>query len=148
MTGVEIRPARVEDCRALLGLIRDHARFEQSAATIDEGGLTAILGRDVAPVMLFVAARGNDLLGYAALTFDYSVWRASRWAHLDCLYLVEEARGRGIGAQILTFVQGIARSMHADRLEWQTPDWNRKAINFYRWQGASYSAKARFFLTM
>ena len=148
MTGVEIRPARLEDCRALLGLIQDHAHFEHSSATIGEGALTAILRGDVAPVTLFVVARGDDLLGYAALTLDYSLWRASRWAHLDCLYLIEEVRGRGMGAKLLTHVQEFARLTNADRLEWQTPDWNRKAINFYRWQGASYSAKARFFLTM
>lgn len=148
MTGVEIRPARPGDCRALLGLIQDHARFEHSAATIGEGALTAILKGDVAPFTLFVVARGDDLLGYAALTFDYSLWRASRWAHLDCLYLIEEARGRGLGAKLLTHVQEFARLTNADRLEWQTPDWNRKAISFYRRQGASYSTKARFHVTL
>jgi GNAT superfamily N-acetyltransferase len=143
---IAIRPALSKDCSALFGLIADHARFERSVATLTPSDLMSILAHDTPPVTIFVGARGCELLGFAAVTFDLSLWRARRWAHLDCLFVREDARGLGLGTVRLEAAVDHAATSGADRMEWQTPTWNERAIAFYRRAGAEMSAKVRFTL--
>jgi GNAT superfamily N-acetyltransferase len=145
---VVIRPAIPQDCTGLFDLIAAHARFEQSMATLSPSDLLTLLARDAAPVTIFVGERAGQLLGFAALTFDFALWRARRWAHLDCLFVRDDARKLGIGSKLMDTAVDCARKAGADRLEWQTPPWNEDAIAFYRRIGAESSAKVRFTLKL
>lgn len=140
--------ARPEDCAALHAMILEHATFERGTATLTEQDLQGLLGGAPRPVELFVAAALHELLGYAALTYDFSLWRARRSAHLDCLFVRAEWRGQAIGMAMFQYAVGLARAAGADQLEWQTPDWNAPAITFYKRQGAAISDKARFCLQL
>jgi GNAT superfamily N-acetyltransferase len=144
---VAVRPALPEDCSALFALIAEHARFEQSAATLTPCELLSILASDPPPVTILVAASGAELKGFAAITFDFALWRARRWAHLDCLFVREDARGLGLGTMLLGAAAEHALHCGADRMEWQTPAWNEQAIGFYRQTGALYASKLRFTLS-
>ena len=84
-----VRRARPEDTGQLIDLIRAHAAFERGEALITEADLMELLRRKKQPVRLFIAERTKRIVGYAALTTDFSLWRSSRWAHLDCLFVVE-----------------------------------------------------------
>lgn len=141
---VTVRQARSGDCDGLLAMIQDHAKFEHSEATISKENLSRILGAWRPRVHIFVAARRNCLLGYISVSTDYSLWRGQTWAHLDCLYVEAQARGQGIGASLLHHAKAVARRLGADRLEWQTPEWNERAIAFYIREGACGQAKMRF----
>jgi GNAT superfamily N-acetyltransferase len=68
--------------------------------------------------------------------------------HLDCLFVREPARGRGVGAALLHAVFAIATAQEIAELQWQTPDWNEPAIRFYRRLGAQGKAKLRFTLQL
>jgi GNAT superfamily N-acetyltransferase len=139
-----IRLAAPADRDDLFGLIADHARFERTEATLTRAALDGILATTTPPVKILVAARQGNLLGYAAMTYDYSLWRAHRWAHLDCLFVQEEHRGLSVGRALLQAATDTARECGADRLEWQTPAWNEPAIAFYRRQNAKGLSKMRF----
>jgi GNAT superfamily N-acetyltransferase len=143
-----VRRARPEDTSQLFDLIRAHAAFERSSASITASDLARLLHGKRPPVQLFVAERTTRIVGYAALTIDYSLWRASRWAHLDCLFVDEAERGKGTGGLLLECLTEAARSLRADRLEWQTPQWNHNAMRFYRRQNAVEESKARFHLEL
>lgn len=82
----KIRKPSITDTSQLFQLIRGHAAFEQSAATLSESDLARLQSQSQV-VRFLVAAEGEVLLGYAAVTFDWSVWRARRYAHLDCLFV-------------------------------------------------------------
>jgi GNAT superfamily N-acetyltransferase len=142
-TAIEIRPAKADDCSALLDMIHQHAQYELGKASVSDATLLELIACSAPPVSIFVAVSKAQLLGYAALTFDFSLWRGSRWAHLDCLYVKTEARSLGIGAQLLAYAIGAARNSGADRIEWQTPDWNKRAISFYEREGAEAHVKVR-----
>lgn len=144
----KIRRAGLTDCAALLALIHQHAHFERSTATISLPELEGILVEPSAPVSIFVATHESLVLAYAAMTLDYSLWRSRIWAHLDCLFVAQRWRGHGLGAALLKHVHHAARALGADRLEWQTPDWNARAIAFYRREGADCSSKTRFFIEL
>lgn len=142
-----IRKAEQSDSSGLLQLIRNHAAFEKSVASLKEADLASMLCKDKA-VRFLVAAEEQTLLGYAAVTFDWSVWRGNRYAHLDCLFVAAAHRGGGIGRQLLAEAKAIAVVEGVDRMEWQTPTWNEPAIRFYRREGADRQYKARFVMTL
>ena len=148
LMGLLISRASGADSAALLALIHEHAHFEQGVATITEGELAGLVAMRRPPVRIFVAASADHVIAYAALTSDYALWRARRWAHLDCLFVSPKARGAGVGAQLFCHVQHIARRLGADRLEWQTPDWNKRGIAFYNREGATGLPKMRFSLSL
>lgn len=139
-----IRKAQPSDTAALLDLIRQHAAFEQAVAAVTQGDLSRLLERREPPVHLIVAEESGVLLGYAALTFDYALWSASHFAHLDCLFVAADARGRGLGKMLFDEACRLAEAAGAPRMEWQTPAWNADAIRFYEREGGMGRAKMRF----
>lgn len=141
---VIIRPAEPSDCDDLLAMIRDHANYERNKATISRRGLLSLVTGEVARAHLFVASRQEELVGYFSLTIDYSLWRDHIWAHLDCLYVKSSERSQGVGAGLLGKAVAAARRLGADRLEWQTPDWNERGVAFYLREGAFSQVKMRF----
>ena len=143
-----VRRARAADSAALLALICAHARFERAEASIDAQALAGLLADPAPPCLIFVAVRGEALVGYAALTLDFALWRGRCWGHLDCLYVDAAQRGQAIGPPLLRAAAEAAWARGADRMEWQTPAWNRRAMAFYRRAGATMMAKARFTLSL
>jgi len=141
---IEVRPARSSDVAQLLDLIRRHAAYERLLASISPVELATILEAQVPPTTLVVADDDGDLIGYAALTFDYALFSATYFGHLDCLFVREDARGHGIGKRLLDHVGRLAAATGVPRLEWQTPDWNADGIRFYEREGAVGLAKMRF----
>lgn len=141
---VAVRPAGPGDAPHLHRLILAHAAFERSAAPLTAAALAALCGADAAPVRLLVADRSANLLGYASVTFDWSTWRAARFAHLDCLFVAEGARGAGVGKRLLLAAKRLALSEGVERMEWQTPAWNADAARFYAREGARSQPKLRF----
>ncbi len=65
-------------------------------------------------------------------------------AHLDYLYVQPQVRSEGIGASLLQYAMAMAQNLGADRLEWQTPMRNERAITFCVRAGACKQAKTRF----
>jgi len=143
---LHIRSAGPDDCAGLHRLIAAHAAFEGGEATITGDALGIVLR--ASDIRLIIATDQDVLVGYAALTLDFSLWRARHWAHLDCLFVHEEHRGRSIGRQLLAAAKSVAQALEADSMEWQTPLWNEAAILFYAAQNAQGSAKMRFFTAL
>lgn len=143
-----IRGARRGDILDLLLLIQEHAAFERSTATLSAETLAQLLETATPPTRLVVAEEANELVGYAALTFDYALWQGERYGHLDCLFVRGGTRGRGVGKRLFAHVADLARAIGARRLEWQTPDWNEDAARFYAREGGVARAKMRFTLDL
>lgn len=139
-----VRKALLADVAPLLDLIRQHVAFEQAIAHVSENDLAHILAAPKAPIHLTVAEERGELTGYAALTFDYALWSACRFAHLDCLFVCANARGRGIGKLLFDHACRMADEAGAQRIEWQTPAWNSDAIRFYEREGGIGKIKMRF----
>jgi GNAT superfamily N-acetyltransferase len=148
VTEFAVRQAGPGDASDLLVLIKDHANFERGNALINSNDLMRVISGDVSGVIIFVAVKGQSLLGYAALTMEFSLWRGNFRTHLDCLFVRDGKRSKGIGAALLNRAKQHSRTNGLDRLEWQTPDWNLRAISFYEREGASGNAKIRFGLDL
>jgi GNAT superfamily N-acetyltransferase len=140
-----IRRAEPGDAVQLFKLVRDHAEFEQSDASVTLACLVQLLSGP-SRVDLTVAEEHDLIVGYTAVTFDYSLWRGCLWAHLDCLFVRPAHRNLGTGKRLLDQALAQALAAGADRLEWQTPLWNEAAIRFYQREGAVCQVKKRFHL--
>lgn len=143
-----IRQALPGDCIRLHEMIVQHAAFEANTASVTPAELEQLLGARPCPFTLLVAEWQARLVGYAALTFDWSLWRGQRYGHLDCLFVDAGVRGRGVGELLMSAVGDVALSQGVSRLEWNTPHWNENAARFYLRRGASALIKTRFALDL
>lgn len=142
-----IRPATRQDMDALLALCAEHAAFEQ--ADFDPAQAAANLAEAIvapSPRVWCWIAELTEPVGYASATIDFSTWRAREYLHMDCLYVQENHRGSGIGAQLFQAVRSVAMQRGIDELQWQTPEWNHRAASFYRRLGARETIKRRYSL--
>jgi putative acetyltransferase len=89
--------------------------------------VSELLGPDV----VFCAARQNGhLLGVGAL-----VTRGPDWAELKSMYVVDEARGQGIGRRILEFLEARAVAAGLKLLRLETGNKQPEALRLYRGAG-------------
>ena len=63
---------------------------------------------------------------------------------MDCLYLRPQARNYGIGKKLVDEIVRITKLNGYQEIQWQTPEFNKKAIKFYQRIGATYKEKYRF----
>ncbi|QDQ26251.1 GNAT family N-acetyltransferase [Chitinimonas arctica] len=146
--GTSIRPAVQSDTVGLASLCAEHAAFERLGYVADghAARLAAAMARG--EVKIWVACAGEQLVGYAALTREFSTLAGSAYLHMDCLYVRAAWRNRRIGERLMAELQTFGRQLRYAALQWQTPDWNHDAIRFYRRLGASQLVKARFRLAI
>lgn len=141
-----VRAARPADLEDILALCAEHAAFERAAFRPEDarGPLSRHLFGDPPRAGCLVADAGGVLAGYATYALEFSTWRAAEYVHMDCLYVREAFRNRGIGARLIEEIAEAARTLECDAVEWQTPAWNRDAVRFYHRTGATPSEKIRY----
>jgi GNAT superfamily N-acetyltransferase len=67
----------------------------------------------------------------------------SRRLWLDAIVVFREARGTGVGQELLAFARGRARAHHRDTLQWRVKRGNDPAIHLYEKCGATRISSAR-----
>ena len=148
LAGLVLRPIQPADVAQLVTLCAEHAAFEQAPFT-ENGQAERLAGFLFGPrpaAYCLVVARDQELLGFATYMPEFSTWDAAYYLHLDCLFLRPELRGRGLGRRVMTAIAYEAQRLGCALVQWQTPEFNRNAIAFYRRLGAREKAKLRFYL--
>jgi GNAT superfamily N-acetyltransferase len=134
-----VRPATRADVPRIFALIQSLARFEKLADRVV--GSSEALEEDLfsAPphAEVLVAARGDELVGFALFFPSYSTFLTKPGLYLEDLYVEEAHRGVGIGRAILARLAKLAVERGCGRFEWSVLDWNEEAIRFYRKLGAA-----------
>lgn len=146
MDAVSIRVATRADVDAVLAMMVDFNRLESIAWSPDAG--RAPLERLIEDANLgFVALiEGTGVvLGYAVVTFGYDLEWGGRDAFLTELFLVEDARGKRIGALALAQVERIARANDVNALHLMVRHDNAHARALYT--RAGYVVPERVFMT-
>jgi GNAT superfamily N-acetyltransferase len=144
-----VRSIQPSDLSALVELCAEHADFEKASYSSKGKAELLNLALFELPQRLYawVVERDEGLVGYATATLEFSTWDAAYFLHMDCLYLKPEARGRGLGEQLVHEVAKVAKAKNCVNVQWQTPEWNTRAMNFYKRLGATSKNKVRFFLS-
>lgn len=143
---MQIRFAERPDIEEIVNLCKLHAAFEK--ATYDEKNKADLLSKALFEgtntLKCLVIVDTKKLVGYATFVKQFSTWNANYYLYLDCLFLLEESRGMGIGRRVLDFLRDYAIEQNCFNMEWQTPTFNENAISFYIKIGAVPKTKERF----
>lgn len=145
-----IRNCEMADLSKLVVLCQKHAEFEKtdfSSEGKEDGLKNALFGQNPKLFCLVVATK-ETIVGYASYTFDFSTWNAQTFLYMDCLFLEEETRGFGIGEKLIEKLKEIGTQNNCVNIQWQTPEFNTRAIKFYNRMGAKGKNKVRFTLTL
>ena len=133
-----IAPIAAGEYEELLPLIAAYQRFYE-VAEVDEERNRAFFRRFLAPSddgLLLGARSGGRLVGYACLYWHFSSLEASESVLMNDLYVVEEARGRGVGRALIEATAEVARERGAPHVEWSTAPDNLTAQRLYDSTGA------------
>lgn len=145
-----IRNCEASDLPKLVVLCQKHAEFEKASfsSTGKEEALKKALFSPQPKLFCLVVAANETIVGYVSYTFDYSTWDAATFMYMDCLFLEEEARSFGIGDVLLQKLKEIGTENDCVNIQWQTPQFNERAIKFYKRIGATGKDKVRFTLDL
>lgn len=129
-----------------MSLCQAHARYEQAdfGASPKLGLLGQYLFAPDAPLTCLLVESEGEVWGYATLMKQFSTWDATFYIYLDCLFLREGLRGKGLGKQLMNIIKKYAQSLGCSQVQWQTPVFNERAIQFYQKLGAESKTKERY----
>lgn len=147
---VIVKRAGSAEVTTLLALGAEHAAFEHLSCRASEqpSALVAALEGESPLLHAWIANLGNQALGYASATLDFSTLDGAPYLHMDCLYVRDSWRGQGIGLRLWQAVHAFAQARRCAAIQWQTPWWNVDAARFYRRLGASEAPKLRYRLPL
>lgn len=135
---IRIVPATERDVPLILEFIRGLAAYERHLDRLEatEARIRETLfGPDPAASVIF-AFEGDKPVGFAVFYFTYSTFTGLPGLYLEDLFVKPDARGLGIGRQLLRHLAKLAKEKGCWRIEWAVLHWNETAIGFYRKLGA------------
>ena len=138
MSDIAVRSATEADVPLILRFIRALAVYEklQDEVVATEDGLRASLFcAEPAAEVLIASLRGAPV-GFALFFTNYSTFLGQAGLYLEDVYVVPEARGKGVGLALLRELARIAIARGYGRMEWWVLDWNQPSIDFYEALGA------------
>ena len=134
MPPVTVRRARAADLPALMPLAEAYCAADRHAFDEDRvrGALAPLLDDDAHGTVL-VAESGADLVGYAVLTWGYSIESGGVESLLDEIYVIEQRRG--LGSALLVACLDAARAHGARSMFLETEAHNDGARRLYERHG-------------
>jgi GNAT superfamily N-acetyltransferase len=135
---LRIVTATERDVSLILEFIRELAVYERNLHRVEatEARIRETLfGAEPAASVIF-AFDGDKPVGFAVFYFTYSTFAGLPGLYLEDLFVKPEARGLGVGRQLLRYLAKLAKEKGCWRIEWAVLHWNEPAIGFYRKLGA------------
>jgi GNAT superfamily N-acetyltransferase len=134
-----IRPATPADVETILEFIKGLAAFEREPDAVKT--TTDDLLRDgfgEQPKFEVLIAEWDDKPVGVALFFPtYSTWEGCAGIHLEDIFVIEHARGQGVGRKLMAALAAIAIARGCARLELAVLHWN-PAREFYHHLGMAH----------
>ena len=135
---IRVVPATERDTPLIVSFIHGLAEYERMAelCVATEHDVRRTLFGDNPAAEVILAYDGETPVGFALFFHSYSTFLAQRGLYLEDLFVIPEARGKGVGFALLSTLASIAVSRDCGRLEWSVLKWNQLAIDFYLRIGA------------
>ncbi len=135
---VVIRSADPSDVPTIIALIRELAAYEhlEHEVVLDEAAFGKHLfgARPYAEVL--IAESNGTPVGFALFFHNFSTFLGRPGIYLEDLYVRPDARGNGLGKELLVELARLAETRGCGRIEWAVLEWNEPSIAFYRSLGA------------
>ncbi len=139
MSEINVRRAERADAGVMLSLVCALAEYEKLSPP-DAEAQERLVEHTFGPCPKFETwiAEVDQRPVAVALVFEtYSSFLARPTLHLEDLFVVPEARRKGVGTAVLRHLAREAVSRGCGRMEWTVLDWNEMAQNAYRKFGAT-----------
>jgi len=138
MSTVHIRTATKQDAETVISLINALSLYEKRKEL--DAGVRARLLRDgfeePRRFTTLLAELEDKEIGYALFFETYSSFRGKPILYLEDLFVLPEARSRGVGIALFKACAAEAIARGCCLMEWTVLDWNKLAIDFYQKIGA------------
>lgn len=135
---IRIVAATEKDVPLILEFIKDLAAYEKHLDKVEaseERIKETIFGTQPSASVIF-AFDGTKAVGFAVFYFTYSTFVGLPGLYLEDLFVKPEARGQGVGRQLLRHLAKLGKQRNCWRMEWAVLHWNEPAIRFYQSLGA------------
>ena len=146
-TDVTIHIASEADLDALVRLavaFRDHVG-ERTPSAEEFCASLAVLLHDASAEFFLARPSAGAAVGYVQCRYRYSAWMLALEAELEDVFVVREARRRGVGQRLVAFAMVRATAKGCRSLGLSTNERNTEAMSLYqrcgfvaesaRWQG-------------
>ena len=136
-----IRLATSEDAAEVARLIAGF-RDWQGRAEPSDASIEASARRLLADPNTEYLLGGDPPAGVLQLRYRHSVWTGTDDAHLEDLFVEADARGSGLGRELVEAALGRARERGCARIELDANEANEPALKLYRSVGFSSWSEA------
>ena len=113
----ELIPAKHEDLEELYELVTAYHAFEnfELSPSTRKKAIANLLVPNSESGKIWLVSHNKEVVGYIVLCYGYSIEHGGKDAFIDEFYLIESARGKGIGESVLELVKAEAKelSIHA-----------------------------------
>jgi len=135
---VEIRPVRPGEAGLVLDFVRRLAAYEKLEHEVEanEATFEAALFGPTPRAFCDIAELDGEPVGFALWFYNFSTFQGVAGIYLEDLFVLPEARGRGIGKALIERLAKRCLDEGLGRLQWWVLDWNAPSIAFYRSIGA------------
>lgn len=130
-----VRPAVPEDAATIVRLVRSLAVYENEPVEIvrlTEADVLRDGFGDRPRFETLLAELDGVPVGFALFFHNYSTWQGRPGLYLEDLYVEEDARGHGLGADLMRELARIAEERGCARLELSVLDWNPTREFYHR----------------
>ncbi|MCF7936117.1 MAG: GNAT family N-acetyltransferase [Synergistales bacterium] len=137
--GCTIRPATEEEVPLILRFIIELAEYEELGHEVEateELLEQHLFGDRPRAEVVFACDRGTPV-GFALFFCNFSTLQGKPGIYIEDIYVRPEARRRGIGASLFTFLAQLTLERGGGRMEWGVLSWNTPAREYYRSMGAA-----------
>lgn len=132
MNNATIRAPSIEDRDAWAALWAAYIAFYETTVSPAATEETWRRIHDPAePVWAAIAWQDDRAVGLVQWVFHRSTWSVTDFCYLNDLYVTADARGGGVGRQLIAHVHDIAQAAGCGRLYWLTHETNRTAMRLY-----------------
>ena len=135
MTTKNIRAAVRKDAHTIVHMIRSLALYEKESletVKITESDVLRDGFGETARFEPLLAELDGTVVGFALFFFTYSTWTGKPGLYLEDLYVEKDARGYGLGRDLMKELARIANNRGCSRFELSVLNWNPTREFYHR----------------
>ncbi|BFM51332.1 GNAT family N-acetyltransferase [Marinomonas sp. THO17] len=143
---IQVRIANVIDLEAIESLVAQYHEFEgiESSAEMRRAALLELVASNKQHGFIVVATSDENIIGYAAICYGFSIEFGGRDAFLDEVFVAASFRRNGIGDTLIRFAEEIAKKDKIQALHLEVSKSNEKARSLY--SGLGFENREAFHL--
>ena len=135
MSKTLIRPAAIADAETILSLVQALAIYEKEPLSTVKATAEDFRRDGFGAEKRFealIAELEGEPVGFALYFHNYSTWEGRAGLFVEDLFVLEKARGHGLGRQLITALAAIADARGCQRLDLNVLDWNPTRDFYHR----------------